>query len=400
MPEDRGVGKRLSKSEEAGKRAPRAKDVAEGLGRAMKSAAGEASAPAAAEQERETLSTRASSLSSELTRLRSEASLAGLRDSLEDLSGTLSGLPAALEKVRQEGYVYKSYLENKIQVLQEQWRGLGERIDREAAQQGRVLVREADALQRRLSAMGSNLNAAALDAVERDIGALEGKVGDIRSGIAGLFDNVQSNVHQTERQIQRIRWALEQVAEASFRLRTDENVVEAVEAQYLTEEKDGPEGILYLTDQRIIFEQKEDVATKKFLFITTEKERVQEVLLEAPVGSIEEARPSERRAIVRMKELLQLNLGPQAPVSQAVFQLKEDSEAWQGYIGRVLSGDIDRERVGAEVAPVEEEVAVEARPAAAAVPTNCPTCGANITTEIVRGMRSVTCEYCGTVIRL
>ncbi len=360
------------------------------------------SAGAAGEEERQTLEEQASRLSDRLSDLRRRASLADLRDRIEDLSGLLANFPAVLEKARQNGYLYKSYLENKIRVLQEQWRGLGQRIDREAAQQGRVLTREADGLQQRLSAMGTRLRADALNALDRDVSALESKVEDTFRDFYGFFDNVETNARQTEQQLRAITWTMEQVAEASFRLRVDENVIEAVEAQYLTDGDEGPKGVFFLTDQRVLFEQKEDVATKKFLFITTEKERVQKLLLEAPVGAVERAKPGERRKFLSKQELLELTLGPQAPVTLALFRLKGDSEPWQGLIGRVLSGDIDRERVGA--AAGEEAPAEKAPPAAAgepaAGPTACPTCGANITTEIVRGMQSIQCEYCGTVIRL
>jgi len=69
-----------------------------------------------------------------------------------------------------------------------------------------------------------------------------------------------------------------------------------------------------------------------------------------------------------------------------------DNEEWAGLIGRVRSGDIAGERTRPK-----EEAAVEA---AREAPTKCPTCGAVLTTPVVKGVREITCEYCGTVIRL
>ncbi|MBN1484978.1 MAG: hypothetical protein JXA37_09670 [Chloroflexia bacterium] len=401
-----GIGGRIGKEAgDRGQQAEKMEQVRSAMQSGARQSASAASAGPGVEGERVTLEQRASTLQDELNRLRNQANMAGLRDRLEDLDSSLSDLPAAMDKLRQQGYVYKGYMENKIEVLREQWQGLGQRIDQEAAQQGRQLAHELDNVQRRLSSMGSRLNEATLASLERESSALASKIESVHSSIAGLFDTIENNASQTRRQLQTIQWTLDQVAEASFRLRVDENVIEATEAQYLTEEKDGPQGILYLSDQRFIFEQKEDVATKKILFITTEKERVQKVLLEAPIGSIEKAQPREKRALVRMKEQIEITFGPQAPVTLALFQLKTDSDPWQALIGRIISGDIDRERVGA-AAPPAPAAAKEGVPAPAAeapapaAPTACPTCGANITTDIVRGMRSVTCEYCGTVIRL
>lgn len=350
-------------------------------------------APTPAEQERAQLSDRADALERRLRDLRSEASLAGLRDRVEDLDSSLNGLPAALEEVRRGGYVYRAYLEKKVEVLRSQWEGLRQTIDREAAEQGQQLLRQADTLQRRLSGMGHRFEAAKLDSLERDIDMLAGKVSDAQRALQGTFDTIQSNVGQTEGQLRKIRWLLQQVSSASFRLRPDEYPVDGVEAQYITEgEKKGPKGVLFLTDQRLLFEQREDVATKKFLFITTERKEVHELLLEAPIGSVQQSEAIERGAVFR-KDFLELSFGAQAAVSQALFRLEADSDAWKALLGQVISGDIAGERVGAEETPAVEVSVAD-------VPTKCPTCGAGLTVEIVRGMQSVTCEYCGTVIRL
>lgn len=346
-----------------------------------------------AEQERAELSRRAEALGRRLNALRGRATLGDLRARLGTLDATLRNFPAALLEVRQGGYVYKAYLEKKVEVLQRQWEGLRQRLDVEAAQQGRMLLGRVEEVQRRLLALGGAFRPADLETLEQEANWIEGQVNDVAGALEGTFRTLQDNVQQTERQLQALRWLLQEVAGASFRLRPEENAVEAVSAQYLTrEEKDGPRGVLFLTDQRLLFEQKEDVVTAKFLFIPTEKQRVQKLLLEVPIGAVAEVRPGERGALMFKKELLELHL-TQADVPRALFRLEADSEAWAALIGRVHSGDIAGERVGAEAVPT-----VQVAPSQ--VPSRCPTCGAALTTEVVRGMTSVTCEYCGTVIRL
>jgi hypothetical protein len=59
---------------------------------------------------------------------------------------------------------------------------------------------------------------------------------------------------------------------------------------------DDPKGILYLTDQRLIFEQKQEIATKKFLFITTEKQKVQKLVFEVPALTYLAPRPDACRS--------------------------------------------------------------------------------------------------------
>ncbi len=347
----------------------------------------------AAEQEQVELSRRVEALEGRLGTLHGRATLGDLRARLGTLDATLRSLPAALLEVRQGGYVYKAYLEKKVEVLQRQWEGLRQRLDAEVAQQGRTLLLRVEELQRRLLALGSEFRPADLETLEQEADLIEGQINDVAGALEGTFRVLQDNVQQTDQQLQALRWLLQQVAVASFRLRPGENVVEAVSAQYLTrEEKEGPRGVLYLTDQRLLFEQKEDVVTAKFLFIPTQKQRVQKMLLEVPIGAMAEVRAGERGALMFKKELLELHLA-QAGLPRALFRLETDSEAWAALIGRVRSGDIAGERVGTEAAPT-----VQVAPAQ--VPSRCPTCGAALTTEVVRGMTSITCEYCGTLIRL
>ena len=78
--------------------------------------------------------------------------------------------------------------------------------------------------------------------------------------------------------------------------------------------------------------------------------------------------------------------------SADIHLMGETGEAWQGFIGRVKSGDVATERT----VPVDEKAAA----VAANAPTKCGTCGATITQPILRGQAEITCQYCGSVIRL
>jgi len=213
-----------------------------------------------------------------------------------------------------------------------------------------------------------------------------------QSAVEAMYEALQQNVDQTRSQVEQIRWLLDQIDEASFPIYPAEDPVAACQAQYMETKKDGPKGVLCLTDERLIFEQKEDIATKKVLFIATEKERVQQLIFSVPIVQVEEVKVSQK-GFLGHKEMLELLFAPEADLSGATLRLHgADNEEWAGLIGRVKSGEIAKERTRPK-----EEAAVEA---ARAAPTKCPTCGATLTVEIVRGMREITCKYCGTVIRL
>jgi hypothetical protein len=330
-------------------------------------------------------------LQRELDGLQRSLLLTSAHNEMGEIETTLSLLPAQIEELRTRGYVFRSFLENKINVLAGQWEETHDRVSREVRQRQLELEREAEvaenALRQAMSGRASRVSHA-----ESAINTLERKARAAQSAVGAMYDALQQNVDQTRSQVEEIRWLLDQVDEASFPLYPAEDPVSACKAQYMETRKEGPKGVLYLTDERLIFEQKEEKATKKVLFITTDKEMVQQLIFEVPVGQVEETKASDKGFLGR-KEMLELRFAPEADLSEATLRLHGvENEEWAGLIGRVKSGEIAKERTR----PKEEAAVGIAR----AAPTKCPTCGATLSVEIVRGMREITCEYCGSVIRL
>ena len=331
-------------------------------------------------------------LQDQLGDLQESLLLTGVHNDIADIETALSLLPTEIEELRTRGYVFRSFLENKVNVLAEQWEEMDNRVAREVSKRTRELEREANAAANALRQAMSG-RASQVARAESAIETLESKMRAARSAVEAMYEPLQQNVNQTKSQVEQIRWLLDQIDEASFQLYPAEDPVTACKAQYLEREDKGPEGLLYLTDERLIFERKEEVATKKVLFITTEKETVQEFIFEVPIGQIDEVKASDKRKFLSRKEMLELLFAPEADLSGATLRLiNAQNEEWAKLIGRVKSGEIAKERTRPK-----DEAAVEA---ARAAPTKCSTCGATLSVEIVRGMREITCEYCGSVIRL
>jgi hypothetical protein len=250
---------------------------------------------------------------------------------------------------------------------------------------------------RRLVAQASVPQAAQpmVQQVRSAVSTLESKVSAASSSIRGMYDGLQGQVQEVLNQLQRVEWTLKQVAEATFKLFPTEAAIMAVKATWVKggkEDKDDPQGILYLTDQRLLFEQKQELATKKVLFITTQKEKVQQLLLEVPVALVNNVKAT-KQGFLGHEDHIDLAFAPAAAVEAAHFHIDgQDSNQWQGLIGRAKARDFDADR-----AVAVDEAAVEKVKSA---PTACPHCGAAITTQILRGMDSIRCEYCGKVIRL
>ncbi len=355
-------------------------------GRAAPRAAGAAGSPS------EETKAKLDRLQNTFSDLQESMLLTRVHTEMANVETTLSLLPAEIEELRKRGYVFRSFLENKIDVLTRQWEEMQTSVSSEMKRRVRELERDSDEAEAALNRAMSG-NASLVSRAESTISTFESKVDAARGAVEAMYKPVQENVTQTSAQTKEIRSLLDQIDEASFQLFPAEDSVACCRAQYIEREDEGPEGVLFLTDERLIFERKEEVATKKVLFITTEKESVQELIFEVAIGQVEDIQASDKRKLLRRKEMLELLFAPEADLSGATLRLLgAENEDWARLIGRVKSGEIKKERTK----PKDRE-AVEA---AQAAPTKCPTCGATLSVEIVRGMREINCEYCGSVIRL
>jgi hypothetical protein len=333
--------------------------------------------------------------------LQNQGAFAQARDVIEDIDTVSSQLLAKLQAARTRGYVFKSYLEEQIQSLQAQWRTMRGDVRREIERRSRDLendLHQAERAVRRLASYkGRSLRSAqsAIDRVESELGSVERQVRAATDAVTGMYDTIQSDVREIDSQVDECLEMLDLMDQASFGFQLGEAGVAAVRARWLKDgRKEGPKGILFLTDRRIIFEQREKVAKKKLLFITTASEKIQEMQWEAPLGALVETMASEqRRALVLKKERLTLHFKPPATVRQIILELSADSDDWRALIGRVLSGEIDRERTVAAKDAAVQEAAVE-------IPSRCPSCGAGLDVNAVKGMAAVKCVYCGTSIPL
>jgi hypothetical protein len=316
--------------------------------------------------------------------LQDKLALADIRKELGEMEAIVDNLPSTIQALRDRGYVFKSYLEKKAETLATQWRDLRPRVEAALQTQLPALQREASSVQmilQRGSKAGPTLS------------TLESRVEAAIRSLEGMYKPLEENVTQTKRQVDDITWTLQQVEQASFTLVATEAPVEAVPANWKKpDDKDGVDGVLYLTDQRLVFEQKEEVATKKVLFVTTAKQKLQSLQWAVPVAEIDKAVGS-KRGFMGKDDFLTISLTTGRPFSSTDVHLKgETGEAWQGFIGRVKSGDVAKERT----VPVD----VKAVETVSNAPTKCNVCGATLTQTVLRGQTEITCEYCGSKIRL
>jgi len=337
---------------------------------------------------------RLEALQARVRQLQSRVRLTRERDSIEDVGTRAGSLRERVAQVRSRGYVFEHGLQEHAADLEKRWLPLREQLQQRIQQETAALQRDTRELERMLKQLEAQPGPAgpSLDRAEAAVKALEAKSKAAAESLDGMYDQFEIQVVQLGQHLDDIEWALSQVAEATFGLLPTEAVIAAVPATWQKDREDSPKGVLFLTDQRLLFEQKQEIATKKVLFITTHKEKLQELRLDVPLAHLDKAQAT-RQGLLGHEDHLDLDFSPPAQPLQAHFHIDgQRSEAWQQMIGRAKSGDYDADRV----VPVDLESVERAR----AAPTRCPACNAPITQSVLRGMDRITCAYCGHVIRL
>jgi len=136
-------------------------------------------------------------------------------------------------------------------------------------------------------------------------------------------------------------------------------------------------GILFLTDQRLLWEDRVDDYELK---IAVPLQQVTEV-----VETSDDA--AEFDVIAATFE------SGDAPVPKAEFQLALPvADDWLEMIGRARAGDYTKDRA----VEIDEAELTRVRNA----PKQCSNCGAAFTAPVLRGQTEITCEYCGVVTRI
>lgn len=312
-----------------------------------------------------------------------------------DLTNTVSGLDNQVHELRSRGYIFEPAWETQVSDLQAQW-------DECYHEAQTLLRRERRTLESTLRTVEDAVERAArnyslVDSADNGVNALERRARDAQRRVEGTYDQTAKEISQLRAEIARAHSLLELLDGASFRLYPDEHGYRASKAEWEPKGNEPIEGLLFLTDSRLIFEQRQEVATKKFLFVTTEKKMVQELLWHAPVGGVEVLEMEDQKRFMRRnKELLVLRLeGGEGP-PEITINLKEGTnEEWRRLLQRARDGGLSRPEE--MVATGESTSEVSSAPKPASIPTECPNCDAPLP-PFYQGMHQVTCEYCGTTV--
>jgi len=345
------------------------------------------------------LESRLFSLKTKVGWLQDGVRLSRARDAVEDLATNVNGMAQRIANLREKGYVFEKTLEAQAADFANQWHGLSATVNSQINMQAAPLqngMRALESLLSQATAAKGNPTAARslLDRLEAEIATTESKVSAAERQIGGMYNTFNGQVAAVKKHLDDIQWMLGQLAQACFSLLPTESGIMAVKSvwcQDVKERDEDPDGVLYLTDQRLIFERKEEVATKKILFIATEKQKVQELKWEIAVTLLEEAKAS-KQGMMKNEDHLDLRFGAGASLQTIHLHVWQEGAEWVRLLNLAKTKEFDKTR-----AVALDQAAVDK---VRALPAQCPSCGANLDQVVLRGQDSVKCEYCGYIIRL
>lgn len=342
----------------------------------------------------EELQLEVSRIESEFEKLEKRSQLSTIYDAIGNFDSRLVEYPLTIDALRDRGYVHSGQLEDQLEALDDKWDGVRPRVEAALRQQVQRLDRELDEAERAVNRM---TNSAAVKGGEAAVNSLSRQISAAESAVSGLYQGLESELDAIGYRLTSLSRMLDRYQESpEIRLYEAEGPLLAVEAEWQQDGEEGPDGFLFLTDQRLMFEQREEVVTKrKFGIFKSESEKVQKVLIEVRAHEIDQVVHKEEGGFLGMgkDDILELIFTDTAPLTRARFHLKgQDSSDWAAMIKRVQTGEIDEDRADEYVGEVEA-----AETMAASFPSQCPTCFAAVQPPS-RGATSLTCEFCGTVI--
>lgn len=352
----------------------------------------------------DTQAARLSSAQARWQRVAGAVALGALFDQLEDVTSRVGNLGNEINNVRARGYRFGRNWEEKAAMLQSRWPGQRQAANQMLQSQRGVLQNATNEVQRMIGQAERNFGL--IDTVDSRLWALENQVNEAQRNVRGLFDSTEQEIGTLMGDIRRVRLMLDALDNASFDLLPDEHGIAVCEAQWVSDHQE-PEGMFFLTNSRVIFEQREERVTKKVLFIATEKKLVQNMLWDAPVGAVVELEAEDKKGGflgIGRQELLTLRFPERTRElpSDVTLHLKggATNEEWRTLIRQAKSGQIDADMFGAPSPQEQLAAQVEAEvEAPSELPTNCPGCNATLP-PIYKGMKQVECGYCGTMINI
>ncbi|MEK6221243.1 MAG: hypothetical protein N2D54_03250 [Chloroflexota bacterium] len=282
-----------------------------------------------------------SALQTSLDELQDRASFMDLQADITSLDSNLNHALNLLESARDKGFKYQNDLEEIAIDAMRRWQGIRDDVEANIVRQVTAMESQMGPVDASVAKLNTaldrgNANSTTLRLVQREVDRVLNTVYETERTVQKAYSDIESQASALTYRLTRVHWMLTQLDEATFDLNEDENVYMAVKARWDQEGKDDPEGLLFITNQRLIFERKEKIATKKILFVTTASELVQEVMISYGLANIKNSK-AHNKGLFGHQDFLDVTFKDQS----IPFHIDgQDSAEWARMITDAKSGKI------------------------------------------------------------
>lgn len=270
-------------------------------------------------------------------------------NALQRLQDNLSGLPARLQLVHEQYVMVPGALGQDVARQTHRFQQAREKTNHKIQQYQRSLEPRLEALWQQIEENdgligedGYEAHAEAITRAKEEGDGLKLRLERAEETVYGCFNHLANQIRTLEQQVAQLERAVEALAEATFQLELGEILLKADQATYHLKRKKKAQGILFLTDKRLIFEQREEVQGR-FLFFNQKRriekirfqeavEHITEMTCDANAGSNQEEGPNT----------IILTLKKPAKTRSATFSLTHDAQAWEKAIEMMRPTALDK----------------------------------------------------------
>lgn len=332
------------------------------------------------------------SIESDLSRASSAINEA--RNNVASVEGAVGSLPSRLSSIRGRGYAAVARLETDIESLTKGWNNIAPTVKLALSSNVEPLTGQVGSLQAEARSLRSQIDSGNISYSHTLASRLSPAASALSSRASSEADRVNiplkdlsSSVKSIDGDLKIAETTLTLFSQASFPLKEGESQILAFDGKIMKGDKS--QGTLYFTNQRFIFEAKKEIVLEKKLFIVTKKKTERTVVIDQPIGALQEIAKGRVGFIAWTGIYVRFKPGTRAEETQF------DVEGWEAdaiikFFDYITNGEADR------------DIAKIKGPTAAASPSkqpiSCPRCFAPYTREVYQGQKTVQCEYCGSQI--
>jgi predicted nuclease with TOPRIM domain len=287
-----------------------------------------------------------------------------------------------IKNIRQDNYYSQTNLESEYKNLSKNWNTVHSSVLNSNYNQVNTALQRQNDIENRLNLSKTPLE---IDQIETQLSDFTHSIAMMENSLNNQLQEHQNRYNSINNDLILIENTLAQLENSSIDWKNKEYPILAIKAKDLTHDK---QGVLTLTNFRILFEEVKEVILRKSFFITTEKKTVKEVTLDQPIGAV---KVIEKGRVGFLKGAgLFLRFKPQTGLEELKLDTSgNDDEKVIHFYNYIITGEAQKELI-----PILDEASDSS------VPVNCPHCSAPYSEEILLGQTSIKCLYCGTVIKL